>query len=109
MNENEFERWSEVYLAALLDLSKNKQKGIEEATHLLENNFDLIGSTAIEDRLQQGVPDTINHIKRAGIKIWVLTGDKTETAINIGFSSSLLDEKKKICIIDGTTAQALSN
>ena len=58
---------------------------------MLEKDFELIGSTAIEDRLQQGVPEAINHIRKAGIKIWVLTGDKTETAISIGFSSGLLD------------------
>lgn len=44
----------------------------------------LLGATAIEDRLQAGVPDTIATLMRAGIKIWVLTGDKQETAINIG-------------------------
>ena len=41
--------------------------------------------TAIEDRLQDGVPDTIANLQMAGIKIWVLTGDKLETAVNIGF------------------------
>lgn len=57
----------------------------------IENDFNLIGSTAIEDKLQDDVADTIQFIKDAGIKIWVLTGDKIETAINIGFSCSLLD------------------
>ena len=51
----------------------------------------LLGSTAIEDRLQDDVPDTIQFAKRAGIKVWVLTGDKIETAINIGVSAGLLD------------------
>lgn len=50
----------------------------------------LIGGTAIEDKLQEGVPDTIAVLAEAGIKIWVLTGDKTETAINIGFACNLL-------------------
>lgn len=44
----------------------------------------LLGATAIEDRLQAGVPETISTLMRADIKIWVLTGDKQETAINIG-------------------------
>lgn len=44
----------------------------------------LLGATAIEDRLQAGVPETIATLMRADIKIWVLTGDKQETAINIG-------------------------
>ena len=54
-------------------------------------NLELIGSTAIEDRLQDEVADTIRFMKRTGIKVWVLTGDKIETAINIGFSAGLLD------------------
>lgn len=54
----------------------------------------LIGSTAIEDRLQDEVPDTIKFAREAGIKVWVLTGDKIETAINIGLSAGLLDNDK---------------
>ena len=74
---------------------------------MLEKDFELIGSSAIEDRLQQGVPEAISHIRKAGIKIWVLTGDKTETAISIGFSSNLLDQTHNICIVDGTSAETL--
>ena len=48
--------------------------------------FELIGSTAIEDKLQDEVGETIRDIKMAGIQLWVLTGDKVETAINIGQS-----------------------
>lgn len=51
---------------------------------LLQQNLMLLGATAIEDRLQAGVPETIATLMRADIKIWVLTGDKQETAINIG-------------------------
>jgi P-type E1-E2 ATPase len=59
----------------------------------LETGFNLVGSTAIEDKLQDGVGDTIQAFKDAGIKVWVLTGDKVETAINIGFSCKLLDNE----------------
>lgn len=52
----------------------------------------MIGSTAIEDRLQDGVPECIYNLGRAGIKIWVLTGDKVETAINIGRSCRLIGD-----------------
>lgn len=58
---------------------------------LLEKDFEIVGSTAIEDRLQEGVSEAIKHIREAGIKLWVLTGDKIETAINIGYSSGLID------------------
>ena len=53
----------------------------------------LIGSTAIEDKLQEDVPETITAMKQAGIKVWVLTGDKVETAINIGHSAGLLNKE----------------
>lgn len=52
----------------------------------------IIGSTAIEDKLQDEVPETIKFIREAGIKLWVLTGDKVETAKNIGFSCNLLSK-----------------
>ena len=52
----------------------------------IEIEFDLVGTTAIEDKLQDDVGDTLKFIKSAGIKVWVLTGDKIETAINIGIS-----------------------
>lgn len=56
----------------------------------------LIGSTAIEDRLQDDVDQTIQFAKSAGVKVWVLTGDKIGTAINIGFSAGLLDDSEKM-------------
>ena len=52
----------------------------------------FLGATAIEDKLQDGVPRTIANLRSAGIKIWVLTGDKQETAINIGYSCQLLSD-----------------
>ena len=53
----------------------------------------MLGSTAIEDKLQEEVPETIVAMKEAGIKVWVLTGDKMGTAINIGYSCGLLDRE----------------
>ena len=66
----------------------------------LEQGFELIGSTAIEDKLQEDVGETLEFIKSAGIKVWVLTGDKIETAINIGISCKLLDVDMETFIID---------
>ena len=67
---------------------------------LIEKDLELIGSTAIEDKLQDEVPETIEFMKEAGIKVWVLTGDKIETAINIGYSAKLLDDDMTQHIID---------
>ena len=56
----------------------------------IERNLDYIGSSAIEDKLQHGVPETIDMLLNANIKLWVLTGDKQETAIEIGKSCKLI-------------------
>ena len=60
----------------------------------------MIGSTAIEDKLQDEVGKTIKDIKKAGVQIWVLTGDKVETAINIGFACQLLSNSMNIFILE---------
>ena len=73
---------------------------IADAAAKLEFDFNLVGSTALEDRLQDEVPETIEHIRKAGIKLWVLTGDKIETAINIGYSCRLLDDGINQYLID---------
>lgn len=76
---------------------------MDEVVDQLENDFKLLGSTAIEDRLQDEVEETINKIKLAGIKLWVLTGDKIETAINIGYACGLLDNGMEQYLIDKET------
>ena len=73
----------------------------------IEVNFKLIGSTAIEDKLQEEVADVIQHVKDAKVKLWVLTGDKIETAINIGFSCRLLDQEMEMFIIDATSTKEI--
>ena len=60
----------------------------------------MIGATAIEDKLQNDVETTIESLKDAGIKVWVLTGDKIETAINIGYSCSLLNNSMGRYIVE---------
>ena len=69
----------------------------------IEKDPVLIGATAIEDKLQDDVGGTIAFLKKAGIKVWVLTGDKIETAINIGFSCNLLNKDLERLIVDGKT------
>lgn len=57
-----------------------------QCAEIIETDFFLAGCSAIEDKLQENVGVTIRDIRKAGIKVWVLTGDKVETAINIGQS-----------------------
>uniref|UniRef100_A0A4W5MM37 Phospholipid-transporting ATPase n=1 Tax=Hucho hucho TaxID=62062 RepID=A0A4W5MM37_9TELE len=65
----------------------------------IEKGLQLLGSTAVEDKLQDGVPQTIEQLSKADIKIWVLTGDKQETAENIGYSCNMLrDEMNEVFI-----------
>jgi P-type E1-E2 ATPase len=64
----------------------DRETKIEEVSELIERDFRLVGCTAIEDKLQDEVGPVIRDIKTSGVKFWVLTGDKIETAINIGFS-----------------------
>ncbi|XP_031205759.1 phospholipid-transporting ATPase IK isoform X3 [Mastomys coucha] len=75
-------------------LERLHSKGAMEAT--TEEVLALLGATAIEDKLQDGVPETIKCLKKGNIKMWVLTGDKTETAVNIGFACQLLSENMLI-------------
>jgi phospholipid-translocating ATPase len=64
---------------------------MREVESQIERNLILLGATALEDKLQDGVPETISDLHRAGIKIWMLTGDKLETAENIGYLCNLLN------------------
>ena len=73
-----------------------RQDNIDSINSQLENDLTLIGVTGIEDRLQDGVEDTIDVLLAAGIRIWMLTGDKPETAINIAKSCRLLKPDTKI-------------
>ena len=81
-------------------MSVNREREINRVAELIENDFELIGSTAIEDKLQVDVGKTIHDLKRAGIKVWVLTGDKVETAINIGYSCRLLNNEMNTFILE---------
>ena len=98
--------WSARYRAALTNLSELEKKSRDEPNAIdalmdeMEKDLTLLGSTAIEDKLQDGVPATIRDLSRAGIGTWVLTGDKEETAINIGFACQLLDTATQLLVIN---------
>ncbi|XP_004511165.1 phospholipid-transporting ATPase 1-like [Cicer arietinum] len=89
LNPSEFEQWHFAFEAASTSLIGRAALLRKVATNV-ENNLCILGATAIEDKLQQGVPESIESLRKAGIKVWVLTGDKQETAISIGYSSKLL-------------------
>ncbi|XP_052793334.1 probable phospholipid-transporting ATPase IA isoform X2 [Mya arenaria] len=99
VNEDFYDEWKHTYYKASTSL-QNRDKKLDEAAELIERNLNLIGATAIEDKLQEGVPETIASLAKADIKIWVLTGDKQETAVNIGYSCKLLKEGMPLLIIN---------
>ncbi|KAK0211297.1 phospholipid-translocating ATPase [Desarmillaria ectypa] len=100
INEDEYAAWSEHYHEATVALD-NREARIEIVSDELEHDLRLLGATAIEDSLQDGVPETIADLKRAGIKVWVATGDKLETAIAIGHSTNLIGRESNIIVIRG--------
>ncbi|XP_010922763.1 phospholipid-transporting ATPase 1 [Elaeis guineensis] len=102
LSDGEFEEWWIKYEEASTSLSERSAK-LRQAAALIECNLSLLGATAIEDKLQDGVPETIESLRQAGIKVWVLTGDKQETAISIGFSSKLLTQDMHQIIINGAS------
>ena len=71
-------------------------KQIQKLENEIEVSFDILGATALEDKLQDGVPKALNDIIEAGISVWMLTGDKLETAENIGYLCNLLKKTTKI-------------
>ena len=84
----------------------DKEQKMLDFFNQIESNFDYVGSSAIEDKLQDGVSDTIDLLMKSGIRIWVLTGDKKETAIEIGKSCKLL--QKDMILIDLTSSSPIS-
>ncbi|KAI8984278.1 hypothetical protein BDF20DRAFT_911396 [Mycotypha africana] len=101
LNEDEFEKWQDEMNEASTS-SENRAENVAEVQEHIEKDLKLIGATAIEDKLQEGVPQCIEGLRNAGIKIWVLTGDKLETAINIGYASNLLDAEMKLRVVRGS-------
>ncbi|KAL4997062.1 hypothetical protein BDV10DRAFT_170610 [Aspergillus recurvatus] len=99
LSEEEYRAWSKEHDIAAAALTDREEK-LENVASAIEQDLMLIGGTAIEDKLQDGVPDTISLLAKAGIKLWVLTGDKVETAINIGFSCNLLTNEMELIVFN---------
>lgn len=98
IEEHEYAAWRSIYSEATTSLV-DRTAMIEKAAEIIERDFELTGATAIEDKLQKGVPEAIDKLRRAGIKMWMLTGDKRETAINIGHSCRLIKDYSTVTIL----------
>lgn len=92
VSEEQCSEWLDMYRSAATAMSDRDEK-LTAAAKKIETELYIVGATAIEDKLQVGVPDTIAQLEKAGIKLWVLTGDKRETAVEIGYSTHVLTNK----------------
>eukprot|EP00076_Gallus_gallus_P014232 XP_015132962.1 phospholipid-transporting ATPase FetA isoform X1 [Gallus gallus] len=109
LDEEYFQDWIKRHHEASTALEGREDK-LSEIYEEIEKDLMLLGATAIEDKLQDGVPQTIETLGKASIKIWVLTGDKQETAMNIGYSCNLLyDDMADVFVIEGSSSEDVLN
>ncbi|XP_068994813.1 phospholipid-transporting ATPase ID-like [Embiotoca jacksoni] len=105
LDEEYYNKWKQRHHEASTALDDRESK-LDLLYEEIEKDLLLLGSTAIEDKLQDGVPQTIEQLSKADIKIWVLTGDKQETAENIGYSCNLLrEEMNEVFIVSGNSVE----
>ncbi|CAH2292328.1 phospholipid-transporting ATPase IK [Pelobates cultripes] len=95
VEESVYNEWELKHEKASTSLN-SRDKHLQEVYEEMEINLQLLGATAIEDKLQDGVPETIQFLREGGMKVWMLTGDKKETAVNIGYSCNLLTSDMRI-------------
>ncbi|KAJ3215202.1 Phospholipid-transporting ATPase IA [Clydaea vesicula] len=107
ISETDYEVWSTKYKEAAVSL-ENRSQLMEALEDEIENDLNFLGATAIEDKLQFQVPETIEKLQRAGIKVWMLTGDKRETAINIGYSCELIKEYSELILFKSCNKEELN-
>ncbi|POM78342.1 P-type ATPase (P-ATPase) Superfamily, partial [Phytophthora palmivora] len=107
LSEEEYKEYNEAYMAASTALDDRETK-LDVCAEWIERDMQLLGVTAIEDKLQEGVPSAIFDLAQAGIKVWVLTGDREETAINIGHACRLINDKMQLLYVNAERVDALS-
>ncbi|XP_062854222.1 phospholipid-transporting ATPase VA [Trichomycterus rosablanca] len=105
LSKEEYACWLQRHLEAETAIQRREELLFESALRL-ETDLHLLGATGIEDRLQDGVPETIAALRKAGLQIWVLTGDKQETAINIAYACKLLDPEEEIITLNADSQEA---
>ncbi|KAM4574191.1 phospholipid-transporting ATPase VA isoform 2-T2 [Fundulus diaphanus] len=105
LSKEEYARWLQRHLEAETAI-QGREELLYESALRLETNLHLLGATGIEDRLQDGVPETIASLRKAGLQIWVLTGDKQETAVNIAYACKLLDPDEEMLTLNADSHEA---
>ncbi|KAM3238395.1 phospholipid-transporting ATPase 2 isoform X1 [Capsicum annuum] len=104
LEEEEYHEWSLLFKEANSSLVDREWR-VAEVCQRIEHGFEIIGVAAIEDRLQDAVPETIETLRKAGINFWMLTGDKQNTAIQIARSCNFVspEPKGQLLLINGRT------
>ncbi|GAB5362728.1 hypothetical protein AAMO2058_000823000 [Amorphochlora amoebiformis] len=105
---DEYKEWKAKYDKASTSVGGNRKELLEDAAEEIERDIEILGVTAIEDKLQENVADTISNLADAGIKLWVLTGDKVETAVNIGYSCKVLVPGMKVIKMTETKPEQIN-
>jgi phospholipid-transporting ATPase len=108
ISEDEFETWYLRWKNTMMGNDPNKDTKLDMLGAEIEINLELVGCSAIEDKLQDGVPETIALLMSANIRVWVLTGDKEETAIEIGKSCNLLQQYMEIIKLSSRSSQEIT-
>ncbi|RHY30985.1 hypothetical protein DYB32_008023 [Aphanomyces invadans] len=107
LSDEVYDKWNAKYLAAKTS-SNTSEEVLDEIIREIETQLDLVGITGIEDRLQDGVADALQCFRMAGIKVWMLTGDRPDTAVNIGRATQLISSDMQVVQIStkGAISQA---
>eukprot|EP00936_MAST-01D_sp_MAST-1D-sp1_P001797 g1797.t1 len=104
LSEAEAEMWLSDFNDASAATQSRGQK-LAAVANAIENDLEILGATGVEDQLQDQVPQTIHDLRTAGIRLWMLTGDKEETAVNIGYSTALLTDTVHLLRMRATGGQ----
>ncbi|KAL8130050.1 hypothetical protein V2J09_019205 [Rumex salicifolius] len=102
LKEDEYQNWALLFKKANTTLV-DRELQIAEVCEQIENNLEILGVAAIEDRLQDGVAETIEMLRKGGINFWMLTGDEKNTAIQIALSCKFIspEPKGRLLLISG--------
>ncbi|XP_053167511.1 phospholipid-transporting ATPase VA isoform X2 [Hemicordylus capensis] len=104
LSKEDYACWLKSHIEAESSID-NREELLFQSAIRIETDLHLLGATGIEDRLQDGVPETIANLRKAGLQIWVLTGDKQETAINIAYACKLLDHDAEIITLNADSPE----
>lgn len=101
LSESRALSWLERFRQASAMHGAAREYQLNRAAEHIESGLELLGAAAIEDRLQRGVPRVLERLRRAGCRVWMLTGDKQQTAVSVSLSSKLLSSQMRRFVIDG--------